>query len=143
MHSPRSGRAMLLWGIAACLSTAACGDGGGGDGDHNVELQVGYGLVADEVNHHYTVRVTTPRDTQRKLLPSQDGPNPSSWARFDVLLNEGELVEIALENQNGVLASRGTCTVHGAVTLEYARAFIAGVQFFNGQYLECADGLQQ
>jgi hypothetical protein len=140
MRSSRPG-AVLPSAITAFLCLAGCGSSSGEDA--NVEFQVVYGLVGDSVAHHFQVRVTTPRDSRSGPLNNVGIPtDPANWTKFMVLLNEGELVEVALLNQNGSVASSGKCGVHGAVALEYARAFIASVPFFNGQPIECADGLQ-
>ena len=134
--STRSWGGLLF--ATSLLGMTGCGSSGGED---NVELQVLNGLAHD-IDRQLTVRVTTPRDTERKPLIFGDSTNPNNWTRFHLQLNDGDPIEIALESIGGVEVSKGNCTVHGAPTLTYARAFIAVVPFFNGQYLECADGLQ-
>jgi hypothetical protein len=115
---------------------------GSSDGGNEVELQVINGLAGD-IDRHLTVRVTTPRETERLPLIGGDVTNSNNWTKFHLEIKDGELIEIALESSGGAEQSKGTCIVRGAPALGYARAFIAVVAFFNGQYLECADGLDQ
>jgi len=140
MRSPRLGRVVRLCGIATCVVGLACGSSSG-DGGSDVELQVGNG-IANDIDRQLMVRVTTSRETERRPLALGDSSLRENMTLFHLPLNDGDLVEIALENSSGVQVAHGTCTVAGARDLSYARAHIAVIQFWFGQYLHCEDGLQ-
>ena len=128
--------------IAACL-LAMCGCGSDAGGGEEVELQVGNGIANDE-DRHLTVRVTTPRETDRNPLIYGDSSNPANWTKFHLVLKDGDLVEIALEASGGQEMSKGTCTVGGdRKPGDALTAFIAVVRFFNNEYVECGTGFER
>ncbi len=121
----------------ACGATLA-GCGGDDGGDHNVELQIVAG-IANAPFGGYIVRVTTPHTTLREALGVGDQTNSDNWTTFDVFLEEGELVEIAVEDSEGNELVAGQCAVQGAVTEGWARAVVFYFAPPNN-YVNCANG---
>lgn len=132
---PMPMRHTLALGIAAALSAVACGDDTGGGS--SVEVQVIAGIANPGAG--YIVRVTTPRTTVREPLHTGDQTSAENWTYFDLSLNEGELVEFAVEDTEGTVLVAETCTVQGAVEAEYARAIVFYFAPPNN-YVDCADG---
>jgi hypothetical protein len=138
MHSLRSGRAMLLWGVATCLSTAACGSSS--DAGSDVELQV-IGGFQGNIPAGLNIRVTTPHDTERRPYPvfgAVDGDR--DWVKLHIPLNDGDVVEFAAERSSGAVDVSGTCIVRGAREGGYARAFVSLATFVPGRYVNCDQG---
>lgn len=140
MHSLRSGRAMLLWGVATCLSTAACGSSS--DAGSDVELQV-IGGYSSPIPAGMNIRVTTPHDTERRPYPPFGAVNQdATWVILHIPLNDGDVVEFAAEHSTGAVAVSSTCTVRGAREGGYARAFVSLATFVPGRYVNCDQGFE-
>ena len=136
---PRNWRTLPAAGLAAMAFYATVVACSGDDAaDPNVELQVVGGIANVPVNN-YLVRVTTPRATVRKPLHPGDQTSADNWTYFNLNLNEGDLVEIAVEDGSGNDLVAGQCAVADAATLTYARAFAFYFAPPNN-YVNCADG---
>lgn len=129
--------AAAIAAVALYATLVACGDNGGGGGS-SLEMQVVAG-IANAPFGGYIVLVTTPRTTVRGPLGVGDQTNSDNWTKFDLSLEEGELVEVAVEDADGNELVTGQCTVEGAVALEYARAYVFYFAPPNN-YVNCADG---
>jgi hypothetical protein len=140
MHSLKSGRAMLLWGLATCLSAAACGSSN--DAGSDVELQV-IGGFQGNIPAGMNIRVTTPHDTERRPYPIFGAVSgDSNWVKLHIPLNDGDVVEFAAEHSSGAVEVSGTCTVRGARQGGYARAFVSLATFVPGTYVNCDQGFE-
>ncbi len=86
----------------------------------------------------YVVEVATPGGVFTELLGHGDQTNPDNWTKFDLSLEEGEMLVISVLEGDRALVI-GECTVQGATELGYARA----VAFYfapPNNYINCGSG---
>ena len=83
------------------------------------------------------VRVNTPGGEFTAPLGSGDQTNPANWAKFDLFLEEGEMLVISIMAGDNPLVI-GECTVQGATELGYARA--TAFYFAQPNYINCSTG---
>ncbi|HZJ55166.1 MAG TPA: hypothetical protein VFD38_13585 [Myxococcaceae bacterium] len=104
-----------------------------------MEIQVlnGQGISQDS---HLTLRVTTPRDTERRPFPFGESTNPDNWVKLHLPLIHGDLVEFALETSTGAVEVSDTCTFDQPAAGNYARAIITPLDLGGGRHLDCAEG---
>lgn len=130
-------RNLPIAGLAAVAAYATLvGCSGESDGDHNVELQVIAGIA--NAGGVYTVRVETNHGTLTRPLHTGDQTNPDNWTYFDLNLEEGEEITIAVEAEGTDMVA-GYCTVQGATEDGWARAVVFYFQPPNN-YVNCANG---
>jgi hypothetical protein len=121
--------------VAVCaLVLAACGSSS--ENLPEVEVQVING-VANSQDSHLTLRVTTPRETERKPFPHGDSTNPANWAIFHLSLLHADVVEFALEGGTPV---SGTCIFDQPASGGYARVIMTPLDLGGGRHLDCGEG---
>ena len=136
----RSWRSLPAAGIAAVglyVTVVACEGGKDTGPDGGVELQVIAG-IADPGVTGYVVEVATPNGVFTKLLGTGDQTDSTNWTKFNLPLEEGEMLVISVMEGDRALVI-GECTVQGATELGYARAFAFYFAPPNN-YINCADG---
>lgn len=111
-------RAMAVGAAVVGAGIIGCSEPGG-----SIELQVISGIT-NQPDAGIVVFIETPEGDATGPHGIGDQTDSDNWATFDVDLSEGDEVDIAVRDAEGVLLVSGTCVVDDAAALEYARIFV-------------------